>query len=99
MERMGSRNLPFLAGTSVSYGLSKENALKLITSNPAKILSIDDRTGTLERGKDANLFISSGDALDVMTNNVEFIFLEGKKVDLENHQTRLYDKYLKSITK
>ena len=99
MERMGSRNLPFLAGTSVSYGLSKENALKLITSNPAKILSIDDRTGTLESGKDANLFISTGDALDVMTNNIEFIFLEGKKVDLENHQTRLYDKYLKSITK
>ena len=51
MERMGSRNLPFLAGTTVAYGLSKEEALKLITLNPAKILGISDRTGTLEVGK------------------------------------------------
>ena len=94
MERMGSRNLPFLAGTTVAYGLSKEEALKLITLNPAKILGIDDRTGTLEVGKDANLFISKGDILNVLTNNVELIFLKGKQVSIENHQTELYQKYL-----
>ena len=94
MERMGSRNLPFLAGTTVAYGLSKEEALKLITLNPAKILGIDDRTGTLEVGKDANLFVSKGDILNVLTNNVELIFLKGKQVSIENHQTELYQKYL-----
>ena len=94
MERMGSRNLPFLAGTTVAYGLSTEQALQLITQNAAKILGIDNRTGTLEVGKDANLFVSSGDALDILTNNVELIFLTGKLVSTQNHQTKLYEKYL-----
>tara|TARA_Y100000994_G_scaffold249555_1_gene262023 strand:- start:7700 stop:8992 length:1293 start_codon:yes stop_codon:yes gene_type:complete len=94
MERMGSRNLPFLAGTTVNYGFSKEEALKLITLNPALILGIEERTGTLEQGKDANLFVSSGDILDVVSNNVEHLFLLGRQVPLENHQTKLYNKYL-----
>ena len=42
------RNLPFLAGTAAGYGLSKEEALKLITSNNAKILGIDNVTGTIK---------------------------------------------------
>ena len=94
MERMGSRNLPFLAGTTVAYGLSKEEALQLITQNAAKILGIDNRTGTLEVGKDANLFVSTGDPLDILTNNIELIFLMGKSVSTQNHQTKLYEKYL-----
>ena len=92
---MGARNLPFLAGSTVNYGFNKEEALKLITSNPAKILGISNRTGTLEAGKDANLFISTGDALDVMSNNIELLFLMGEKINLNNHQLKLYNKYLK----
>jgi imidazolonepropionase-like amidohydrolase len=38
------RNLPFMAGTTVAYGVSKEDALKSITSSTAKILGIDNRT-------------------------------------------------------
>jgi len=95
MERMGSRNLPFLAGSTVSYGFNKEEALELITSNSAKILGIAHRTGTLEAGKDANLFISSGDALDVMSNSIELLFLMGENISLNNHQLKLYNKYLK----
>ena len=64
-----------------------------MTFNAAKILGIDDRTGTLELGKDANLFVSSGDILDVMSHNVELLFLMGEEVNLTNHQTRLYDRY------
>ena len=97
MPRMGSRNLPFLAGTTVAYGLTKEEALQLITLNPAKILGIDDRTGSLETGKEANLFISSGDALDMISHNIEMLFLMGKQISLENHQTRLYQKYLEKF--
>ena len=59
------RNLPFLAGTAAGYGLGKEEALKLITSNNAKILGIDNVTGTIKVGKDANIIISKGDILDL----------------------------------
>ena len=52
------RNLPFLAGTAAGYGLSKSDALKMITYNNAKILGIDNITGSLEVGKDANIIVS-----------------------------------------
>ena len=97
MRRMGSRNLPFVAGTTVAFGLNKEEALQLITFNAAKILGIDEKTGTLETGKDANLFVSTGDALDMMGHNIELLFLMGKELSLENHQTKLYNKFLKKF--
>jgi len=93
MERMSSRNLPFYAGTCAAYGLDKEDALKLITSNPAKILGIDQFTGTLEVGKDATLFISEGDALDMRTNKLTDAFIQGRKISLETHQTELWQRY------
>ncbi|MCA0132122.1 amidohydrolase family protein [Winogradskyella alexanderae] len=95
MERMNSRNLPFYAGTTVAYGLTKEQALQLITQNPAKILGIDAMYGTLEEGKSATLFISEGDALDMRTNQVIHAFIDGRKVSLETHQTKLWKRYSK----
>ena len=92
-ERMQTRNLPFLAGTCAAYGLDKEQALQLITSNTAKILGIADFCGTLEQGKDATLFISEGDALDIRTNQLTEIFIQGRKLNLETHQTKLNTKY------
>ena len=93
MEAMNARNIPFLAGTAVAYGLTQEEALQSITGNSAKILGIDSFCGTLEVGKDATMFISSGDALDIMTNNVELAFVQGRNISLENSQKRLYQKY------
>lgn len=93
MEAMGTRNLPFTAGTAVAYGLKKEEALKSITLDAARILGIDQTLGSLEVGKDATLFISTGDALDMRTNNVEIAFIEGKELDLTNHQKELFEKY------
>lgn len=93
MERMSSRNLPFYAGTTVAYGLDKEEALKLITSNTAKILGIDKDYGTLEEGKSATLFISEGDALDMRTNQLTHAFIDGRLISLETHQTELYHRY------
>ena len=93
MEAMGTRNLPFYAGTTVAYGLNKEEALKLITLNTAKILGIDSTCGSIELGKDATFFISTGDALDMRTNNVEQAYIQGRNIDLENHQKQLYKKY------
>ena len=93
MERMNTRNLPFYAGTYAAYGIDKEVALKMITSNSAKILGIDDKVGTLAVGKDATLFISKGDALDMRTNIISEAFIQGRKLSLETHQTRLWKRY------
>jgi hypothetical protein len=93
MERMNSRNLPFYAGTVTAYGASKEEALKMITLNTAKILGIDDRLGSLETGKDATLFISEGDALDMRTNKVSQAFIQGREISLESYQTQLAKRY------
>jgi imidazolonepropionase-like amidohydrolase len=95
MEQIQSRNIPFLAGTAAAYGLTKEEALASVTLNTAKILGIDQKVGSLETGKDATLFISTGDALDMRMNNVEWAFIRGKKLDLSNEQKALNEKYLK----
>ncbi|WP_158825311.1 amidohydrolase family protein [Mucilaginibacter lacusdianchii] len=87
------RNLPFEAGQAVGYGLSKEQAVSMITLNNAKILGIDKTTGTLETGKDANLFISTGDALDMLTLNVENAYIKGKSISLDNLHKQLYRRY------
>lgn len=87
------RNLPFMAGTAVAHGLNKEEALSYITLNTAKILGIDSRTGSLEVGKDANLFVSNGDALDMIGNDVEHAFIMGKNIDLNNLHKQLFERY------
>lgn len=93
MERMNTRNLPFYAGQVVGQGMDKEDALKLITSNAAKILGIDDKYGTLEVGKSATLFISEGDALDMRGNILSHAFIDGRTISLESHHTNLYQRY------
>jgi imidazolonepropionase-like amidohydrolase len=87
------RNLPFEAGQSCGYGLTKEQAVSMITMNNAKILGIDKTTGTLEVGKDANLFISKGDALDMITIDVQKAFIQGRDINLDNLHKQLYRKF------
>jgi imidazolonepropionase-like amidohydrolase len=94
MDETRYRNLAFNAGTAAAYGLTKEEALQSITLNPAKILGIDDRTGTIEEGKDANIVISEGDILDMRTSIISAVFIQGRKVSLENKQTQLYKRYM-----
>ena len=93
------RNLPFLAGTAAGYGLSKEDALKLITSNNAKILGIDDITGTIKAGKDANIIISKGDILDMKSSVIEYAFITGRMVNLDGKQQILYDRFKRKYSK
>ena len=92
-ERMSVRNLPFLAGTCAAFGLDKEVAVQLITLNAAKLLGIDASCGTLESGKDATLFISEGDALDMRTNKLTSAFIQGRTINLETFQSKLSDKF------
>lgn len=93
MERMNTRNLPFYAGTIAAYGMDKEKAVTLITGNAARILGIDDLTGTLETGKEATLFISEGDALDMRTNQLIKAYIQGREISLDTHHTELWKRY------
>ncbi len=92
-ESNRGRNLMFNAGNAVPYGITKEQALQAITLNAAKILGIDNRTGSLEAGKDANIVVSDGDLLDIMTNNVVYAFIQGRQLNLDNKQKQLHEKY------
>ncbi len=89
------RNLPFNAGTAVAYGLSKEEALAAITLNAAKILGVDAQIGSLEKGKDASLIVSTGDVLDMKTSDVQYAFISGRQIDLNNKQKELNQKFSK----
>ena len=93
-EETRYRNVMFNAGVAAAHGLTKEQALQAITLNSAKILGVDDRTGSLEAGKDANIVISRGDILDMRTSIVEHAFIQGREVSLENKQTQLYHRYM-----
>jgi imidazolonepropionase-like amidohydrolase len=87
------KNLPFNAGTAAAYGLSKEEALSAITLNPAKILGIADRTGSIEVGKDGNIVISEGDILDMRSSNISMVMIQGRIVSLTDKHKQLYERY------
>ena len=89
------RNLMFNAGTAVTYGLTKEQALQSITLNAAKALGVDKQTGSIEPGKDANIIISEGDILDMRTSQVSYAFIQGRNINLDDKQKQLNDRYLK----
>lgn len=88
-----SRNLPFYAGMAAAFGMKKEEALKLISLNAATILGVDNRLGSITVGKDASLFVSKGDALNVQTNDLTHAFIRGKKIALEGLHEQLYKRY------
>ncbi len=93
MEAMISRNLPFQVGTAVHHGMEYEDAIASLTLTPAKLLGVDSLYGSIEPGKRATLFLSEGDALDIPTNKLCFALIEGRFIDLNNHQKMLYEKF------
>jgi imidazolonepropionase-like amidohydrolase len=88
----GVRNLPYHAATAAGFGLPVEEALRAITLYPAEVLGIADRVGSLEVGKDATLFVCSGDPLDVNCSVVQ-AYIQGRKVELNDRHKRLWKKY------
>lgn len=86
------RNLPYHPATAAAYGLPADEALKSITLYPAQILGVADRVGSLEAGKDATLFIATGDILETPTQ-VEAAYIQGRKVELDDRHKRLFRKY------
>ena len=86
------RNLPNQAAMAAAYGLPKDEALRSITLSAAEILGIDKQVGSLESGKDATLFISNGDALEIRTNVLQ-AYIQGRKIDMNDRHKTLYNKY------
>ncbi|MEO6956325.1 MAG: amidohydrolase [Antricoccus sp.] len=71
---------------AVRDGLDRDQALKLITINPAEILGLDDRVGSLEKGKDADIAIWSGDPIDLM-QRCERVYIDGRHVFEHDYKT------------
>lgn len=88
-----NRNLVFAAGMSVNYGLTNEQALRAITLSPAEITGTAGSLGSIKVGKAANLVVSTGDLLDYTGSQVQALYLDGRKVDLNDRQKQLYHKY------
>ena len=87
-----SRNLPYEAAMARAYGLPADVALRAITLAPAEIFGVADRVGSLAVGKDADVFVATGDIMDERTL-VTHVFVDGAPQSLETRHTRLYREF------
>ncbi len=87
-----SRNLPYNAALATAYGLDPDEALRSVTINPAKIWGVADKLGSIETGKVANVFVTTGDPLDVRTV-VKHVFIRGVLMPWDDRHTKLYEKF------
>jgi imidazolonepropionase-like amidohydrolase len=87
-----ARNLPYEAAMARAFGLPADVALQAITLAPARILGFDDRKGSLEPGKDADVIVTSGDVLDVRSR-VTHVFIDGLERSLASRHTRLHEAF------
>lgn len=87
-----ARNLPYNAALATAYGLDPEEALRAVTINPARIWGVADRIGSIEPGKMANLFLTTGDPLDVRSQ-VRHVFIRGLLQPWDDRHTQEYQKF------
>ena len=92
-EAPHQRSLPFEAAMAVSYGLPLKEGLRSITLSAAEILGVDKYIGSLEKGKNATVFVSDGDPL-LFDTNILSAYIDGRKVDMNDRHKMLRDKYL-----
>ncbi len=86
------RNLPYEAAMARAYGLPAEVALRAITLSPAEIFGVADRMGALAVGRDADVFVATGDIMDTRTQ-VTHVFVDGVAQSLETRHTRLFREF------
>jgi len=87
-----ARHLPHDVATAVTFGFPREKAVAAMTLEPAKLLGVGDRLGSLEPGKDATFILTDGDILD-LRSRVVGAYLDGRALDLTDKQKRLYERY------
>ena len=89
-----ARNLPYHAAMCAAFGLPKDVALKSVTIFPAEIFGVADKIGSLEVGKIANVIVTDGDPLEIVTS-VKRLFIGGEDISLDSYHTLLYEKFKK----
>jgi len=87
-----ARHVPYSAALAVAYDLPEDAAIKSLTLWPAQIFGVDDKLGSIEAGKMANLFISDGDPLDVRTHMTD-VFIAGRHMPHDDRHFELYQKW------
>ncbi len=96
-ETENVRNVVFNAGFAAAYGMDRVEAFKALTINPAEVWGVDDRLGSIEEGKQANLFIANGDPFEPKTQ-IEHVFINGYKIPMVSRHTQLYEEFLNRDT-
>ena len=84
------RDLPWHAGMSSAFGLPKDEALKSVTLYPARVMNVQDKLGSIEVGKMANIVVTDGDLLEAKTKT-RYLFIDGRQVPLTSKHEDLYD--------
>jgi imidazolonepropionase-like amidohydrolase len=87
-----ARNLPYNAAACAAFGLPKDVALRSVTIAPAQIFGLADKIGSLETGKLANIIVTDGDPLEIVTH-VRRLFIGGEEITLDTNQTLLWEKF------
>lgn len=85
-------SLTYEVGMAVAFGLPMEKALRSLTIDAARLLGVDDRLGSIEEGKVANLLITTGSPIEY-TSQVETMFIRGEKVPWDDKFNRLFRRY------
>ncbi|GGW71498.1 amidohydrolase family protein [Alishewanella tabrizica] len=88
-----TRNLVFAAGHVTRYGLDPAAALRSLTLDAAIIAGVADRLGSIEVGKSASLVLSAGDIFDYQGHSIEQLWIDGRRVDLDNRHKQLHRRY------
>jgi imidazolonepropionase-like amidohydrolase len=84
------RDLPWQAGIASAFGLPKDEALKAVTLYPAQAMNVQDKLGSIEVGKMANIVVIDGDILEAKSKT-RYLFIDGRQVPLTSKHEDLYD--------
>ena len=89
-----ARNVPYVAAWSVAFGLPEDAAVRAVTLDNARILGLGDTMGSLEPGKRADILVTDGSPLQMLTT-IEHMFVGGVEVDpMDNKHTDLYEAFI-----
>jgi imidazolonepropionase-like amidohydrolase len=91
-----NRSPRLIAGRSVRFGVSRDQALAAITINPARIFGVADQVGSIERGKEASFVLWSGDPLDTY-GVVRRVFIQGEEQPMDARSRLLRDRYIGTV--
>lgn len=91
-----ANRLPYEAGAAMGFGLPEEAAVRAVTLEPARILGLDHRVGSISTGKDASILITDGNPIEYATK-VEQVYIQGRKSDMQDMHRQFYERYSEKV--